>query len=139
MPKSPAFAIIAALAALSSSSMGDARHWLKAPAGRECIDLHGIRAETAEADDVLIIHTSGSRAYRNRLPQPCDGLRALNNVATLSWSSSGDQLCKGDRFQVGQGIVDSVIGRDDAPRSTRCTLGSFEPITEMSLTEALRR
>ena len=139
MPTSFHLVAVLALATLPISSAGDARHLLKAPAGLECIKLGDIRAETAEADDALIVHAGGSIAYRNRLPHPCDGLRGLNNLSKLELSPSGDRLCKGDTIRVtGDDVVSSVLGRNSVG-STSCTLGTFEPINEMSLTEALRR
>lgn len=143
MPKTLPVVLILMLAGLPMASAGDARPLFPEASGRECIKIRNIRDETAETDDSLIIHSSGASAYRNHLPQPCDGLRSINSLGKIRFEPSGDRLCKGDTFRLsGQGILSTVastVGGGDGDTSTRCTLGTFEPITEMSITEALRR
>ncbi|HEY0316539.1 MAG TPA: hypothetical protein VGC28_09770, partial [Sphingomonas sp.] len=81
--------ISAGLAALllsaAASAPAPARIHLGAPeAGRrQCISLHAIRDETAEAENRLLFHADGSRVYRNHLPRPCDNLRSINDFGKL--------------------------------------------------------
>jgi hypothetical protein len=103
--------------------------------GRDCMPRHAIRIETAESETSLIFHANGGRAYRNTLPAPCDGLTKVNDTADLEIESRDpDLLCAGDLVW----LKDSKLfsSNDDG---ARCKLGTFEPITEMSLTENLRR
>ena len=104
--------------------------------GKDCISRHAIRAETAESDSSLIIHANGSRAYRNMLPTPCDGLTKVNDTADLAFDSKDpDLLCAGDLVWLKNSRIFSASDDDGA----RCKLGTFEPISEMALTENLRR
>jgi hypothetical protein len=103
---------------------------------KDCIPRHAIRAESAESETSLIFHTSGGRAYRNTLPEPCDGLKSVNNTSNLGIDAKDpDMLCAGDLVWL-EG--NKIFGASDDD-NTRCKLGTFEPITEMSLTENLRR
>ena len=116
-----------------------ARHAPDAARGRECISLHQIRTETAESENSLIFHAGGDTAYRNRLPTPCDHLMRINNVDTLKLHPHSDRLCRGDTVEVidHDSVIGGLAGNDS--QSIRCTLGGFEGISEMSLTEHLRR
>lgn len=106
-------------------------------ANKQCINRNAIRDETAESDSRLIFHV-GSRAYRNYLPASCQDLVHINNVGKLRLKSADpDKLCVGDTVEMVD--RDGLLGVGGDPQTTRCTLGSFEPISEMSLTEALRR
>jgi len=103
---------------------------------KDCIPRHAIRAETAESDSSLIFHASGSRAYRNTLPADCDGLTKVNDTADLGIESKDpDLLCAGDLVWLKKSKIFSANDDD----GTRCKLGTFEPISEMALTENLRR
>ena len=103
---------------------------------KDCIPRHAIRAETAESETSLIIHANGSRAYRNTLPAPCDGLMKVNDTADLAYDSKDpDLLCAGDLVWLKNSKIFSASDDDAA----RCKLGTFEPISEMALTENLRR
>lgn len=103
---------------------------------KDCIPRHAIRTESAESETSLIFHASGGRAYRNTLPEPCDGLKSVNNTSNLGIDSKDlDMLCAGDLVWL---KGSKLFGTTDDD-STRCKLGTFEPITEMSLTESLRR
>jgi hypothetical protein len=106
---------------------------------RDCIPQHTIRAETAETESSLIFHTNGGRAYRNALPAPCDGLLGVNDLGTLGLKGTDDQLCAGDVVWMKHAGIASALGVAGAPDDAGCKLGAFEPISEMSLTEALRR
>jgi hypothetical protein len=114
----------------------------RAPANtHQCISLKLIRDETAEADDRLIFHTGGGQAWRNRLPEPCENLRRINNVDKVKLNPTNiDQLCAGDSVQViaHDNSLLGVVGAGDTHEVT-CKLGEFEPLSEMSLTEELRR
>jgi hypothetical protein len=128
--------------ALLSASTAPARHFLSSePHGKQCIAIGEIRTETAESDRAVIFHGNGASAYRNTLPQPCDNLLGINNLSKLKLSSaSGDNLCAGDTIRVvDHDILAQITGRDDPADTTRCKLGMSEPISEMSVTEALRR
>jgi hypothetical protein len=106
---------------------------------RDCIPRGSIRAETAESDNSLIFHAKGGRAYRNTLPAPCDGLKSLNNLGELGLRSKEDDLlCAGDLVWLKTNDLFSAGSETDGDTAT-CKLGSFEPISEMSLTEFLRR
>jgi hypothetical protein len=104
---------------------------------RDCIPRHSIRDETAESQTSRIFHGKGGRAYRNTLPAPCDGLTSLNNLGKLGLRSKDDDLlCAGDLVWLEQkGLFSASDGEADAT----CKLGTFEPISEMSLSEFLRR
>jgi len=103
---------------------------------KDCIPRHAIRAETAESETSLIIHANGNRAYRNTLPSPCDGLMKVNDTADLAYDSKDpDLLCAGDLVWLKNSKIFSASDDDGA----RCKLGTFEPISEMALTENLRR
>lgn len=121
--------IIANATPIQASILGD--H------GRDCIPLRSIRAETAESDSSLIFHTKGDRTYRNTLPAPCEGLKSLNNLGELGLrAKEEDLLCAGDIVWLKPNDLFSAGSDSDA---ATCKLGSFEPISEMSLSEFLRR
>jgi hypothetical protein len=126
-----------ALLALAALPAG-ARHEETPYSAKQCISRHGIRDESAETDSHLIVHVGGSKAYRNYLPTPCDGLGHVNNVSKLRFKSADpDKLCQGDTLELLD--HDGSLGIGGDPITTRCTLGRFEAISEMSLTEELRR
>jgi hypothetical protein len=106
---------------------------------KQCIPLSAIRAKTAESPTSLLLHGPGGRVWRNHLPERCDGLRSVNTLGKIRFKpAQPDRLCKGDTFQLSaSGLLDVVTGDD--PDITRCTLGGFEPTSEMSVTEELRR
>lgn len=135
---------IAALAltlAMAATAPVGARHERTPSGTRQCITLHSIRDETAEADDRLIFHTGGGSAWRNRLPETCENLRRINNVNKLELrSTNGEELCEGDTVE----MVDhdgSLLGIVDGGPAQKisCKLGQFEPISEMTLPENIRR
>jgi hypothetical protein len=105
----------------------------------DCIKLRAVKTETAETDSSLIFHAKDGRAYRNSLPQPCDGLLSLNSMGKLALKGNAEGLlCAGDMVWLQQkGIVAAITG--DQPSGDQCQLGRFEAISEMSLTEFLRR
>jgi hypothetical protein len=108
---------------------------------RQCIPLHEIRDESAETGSKLIFHGGGGSAWRNHLPEPCEELLRINNLDKLKLQHvRGDQLCAGDTVEVidHDGDVFSVFGGGET-RAISCKLGLFEPISEMSLTEEIRR
>lgn len=107
--------------------------------GKQCISLQSIRAKSAESNSRLILHVGGSSAYINHLPQPCDNLMAVNNVAHVKLQPRGDRLCAGDTILVSDDSILSVVGAGDKDGATSCTLGNFEPVSEMTLSEDLRR
>lgn len=132
---------LALILALSSTSPAGARRE-RIASTRQCIPLHSIRDETAESDSRLIFHVSGGAAFRNRLPEPCEDLLRINNVDKLKLSAVGDvELCEGDAVQIvhHDGSLLGAIGAGGPTREISCKLGRFEPISEMSLTEELRR
>ncbi len=136
-----AIAPLALILAATATAPADARHE-RVGATRQCINLSSIRDETAESDDRLIFHTKGGGAFRNRLPEPCENLRRINNIDKLKISAVGDvELCAGDKVQVvdHDGSILGAFGGGDTTREISCKLGEFEPISEMSLTEELRR
>ncbi|HMI20660.1 MAG TPA: hypothetical protein VK533_14070 [Sphingomonas sp.] len=105
---------------------------------KDCIPRHGIRAETAESETSLIFHAKGAQAYRNTLPAPCEGLVGINGLSELAIRPKDDDLlCAGDLVWLRQkGLFSSSDSSDEA---SACKLGSFEGISETSLTEFLRR
>ncbi len=127
--------------ALAATAPAGARHERVPSNTHQCISLHAIRDETAESDSRLIFHSGGGSAWRNRLPQECENLRRINNVNKLKLrSTNGEDLCEGDTVE----MVDhdgSFLGVvDGGPAQTiSCKLGQFEPISEMTLPEDLRR
>lgn len=130
----------AALAALAFATLpAGARQRDETPySAKQCISRHGIRDETSESDSRLIIHVGGTKAYRNYLPADCDGLGHINNVSKLRFKSADpDKLCQSDTLEILD--HDGLLGVGGDPTTTRCTLGRFEGISEMSLTESLRR
>jgi len=134
-------AALALMSALTTTVPAGAREERLAPGSRECISLHAIRDETAEADDRLIFHTGGGKAWRNRLPEPCEGLRSINSLGKLKLNSTnGEQMCVGDSVQVTgrSGKLLGLLGGDKGSGAS-CKLGQFEPLSEMSLPEDLRR
>src|ERR1700754_1634290 len=77
--------------------------------GKDCISRHAIRTETAESDTSLIFHANGGRAYRNTLPDPCDGLSKINDTADLAIESKDeDLLCAGDLVWLKQNNIFSA-------------------------------
>jgi hypothetical protein len=104
---------------------------------RDCIPRHSVRDETAESETSLIFHGKGGRAYRNTLPAPCDGLTSLNNLGKLGLRSKDDDLlCAGDLVWLEQ---KGLFSASDSNEEAACKLGTFESISEMSLSEFLRR
>lgn len=134
-------ATLALTLALTAVAPAGARHERVAAGTRQCISLHSVRDETAESDSRLIFHSGGGGAWRNRLPEECENLRRINNVNKLKLrSTNGEELCEGDSVE----MVDhdgSFLGIvNDGPAQTiSCKLGQFEPISEMSLPEDIRR
>lgn len=126
--------LILALVATSAGAGSE-----RAPySAKQCISRSAIRDQSAETDSRLILHVGGGKAYRNYLPQPCDELLHINNVSKLHFRSANpDKLCQGDTLELHDHEGPLGVGGD--PQTTHCTLGRFEPITEMSLTEELRR
>jgi hypothetical protein len=105
--------------------------------GKECVQASDVRAESADTHDRLILHV-GSGAMVSHLPAPCDGLLGVNNLAKLHLQAKNGKYCAGDNFAVGEGLAEAVgIGGDRD--STKCTLGPFEGVSEMSLSEEFRR
>jgi hypothetical protein len=123
------------LAATLSSS---ARAGILRSHAKDCIPRHAIRAETAGSETSLIFHAKGTQAYRNTLPAPRDRLIGLNSLSELTIRSKDDDLlCAGDLVWLEQkGLFSAGASNDDA---SACKLGSFEGISEMLLTEFLRR
>jgi hypothetical protein len=131
----------AALLALAVAHPAAARTRHIYTGGKECIAIDSIRAKSAEADDRLILHANGSRAYISHLPTPCPNLMSVNNVAHVKLIPRGDRLCTGDKIQVSDdSILGAVgLGNDNDGKPATCTLGNFEPVSEMTLEESLRR
>ncbi len=123
------------LAAMASSPAGAG---ILGSHSRDCIPRHSIRTETAESETSLIFHAKGSQAYRNTLPVPCDGLTSINSLSELAMRSKDDDLlCAGDLIWLEKkGLFSAGDGDGEA---SACKLGSFEGISETSLTEFLRR
>jgi len=132
-------AALALLLTTTATMPAGARHASDLTRGRECIDLGAIRTETAETDDSLIFHAGGDTAYRSQLPASCDHLLRINNVDKLKLHPRGDRLCRGDTVEVID--HDSIIGglAGNGEQAITCKLGGFEGISEMSLSEQLRR
>jgi hypothetical protein len=106
---------------------------------KQCISRQAIRGESAETHTHLIFHVGGGKAYRSYLPSPCDDILHVNNISKLRLHTADpDRLCVGDTIELAdQGVLSSVIDSDVAGQ--KCRVGPFEPISEMSLTEELRR
>ena len=125
--------------ALAVSSVSPSQAGILGTHARDCIPFRSIRAETAESETNLIFHANGSRAYRNHLPAPCDGLVSVNNLGKLGLKAKdADLLCAGDLVWIDRPDLFSFANGAEGETAT-CKLGSFEPISEMSLTEFLRR
>jgi hypothetical protein len=121
---------------LTAVALAPAQAGILGSRDKDCIPRHAIRAETAESETSLIIHANGSRAYRNTLPTPCDGLTKVNDTADVAFDSKDpDLLCAGDLVW----LKNSKIFSSSDDNGARCKLGTFEPISEMALTENLRR
>jgi hypothetical protein len=95
--------------------------------GRQCIPIKSIKAESAETSASLIFHANDGSAYRNRLAAPCDGVMDVK------------QLCAGDAVWMQRSGVQSALGMGKDGDQETCKLGTFEKISEMSLSEFLRR
>lgn len=112
-----------------------ARRAVRVKDGQSCLPLRKIKAETAETESSLLFHSTDGNAYRNHLPSPCDGLLGINDLGQLGFAGSDGKLCAGDAVWLKRpGLLNG--GGDDA---ARCKLGPFEAISEMSVTELLRR
>ena len=122
---------------LTATFVGPIHAGLISPDKQRCVPLRAIRTETAETGSSLIVHTYDGRAFRNMLPTPCDGLLGLNELGTLGFEGKDGLLCAGDLIWLDHPGLLAVLG--DHIDKTTCQLGSFEPISEMSLTESLRR
>ncbi|HLZ78132.1 MAG TPA: hypothetical protein VKQ09_02235 [Sphingomonas sp.] len=134
-------ATLALTLALAATAPAGARHERLSSGTRQCISLHAIRDETAETDDRLIFHGGGGTAWRNRLPQECENLRRINNLNKLKLrSTNGEELCEGDTVEMvdHDGVALGLIGGGPA-QTISCKLGQFEPISEMTLPENIRR
>lgn len=108
--------------------------------GRQCIPIKSIKAESAETSASLIFHANDGSAYRNRLEAPCDGVMDVNNLGELGLKpKDGTQLCAGDAVWMQRSGVQSALGMGKDADQETCKLGTFEKISEMSLTEFLRR
>jgi hypothetical protein len=102
-----------------------------------CVARRKIKAETAETESSLILHITDGRAIRVTLPRPCDGLLGLNAMAKLQFAGDDAWVCPGDQASLEGSSIGAVLGGATDPSS--CRLGGFEAISEMSLTELLRR
>lgn len=112
----------------------------KVRGGLQCIPIKSIKAESAENSSSLIFHANDGSAYRNRLDAPCDGLMDVNNLGELGLRpKDGKQLCAGDAVWMQRSGVQSALGIGKDGDQATCKLGTFEKITEMSLSEFLRR
>jgi hypothetical protein len=112
----------------------------KARGGRQCIPIKSIKAESAETSASLIFHANDGSAYRNRLDAPCDGVMDVNNLGELGLKpKDGAQLCAGDAVWMQHSGVQSALGMGKDGDQEKCKLGTFEKISEMSLSEFLRR
>ncbi|WP_404711761.1 hypothetical protein [Sphingomonas sp. MMS24-J13] len=115
-------------------------HVTKAHGGRQCIPIKSIKAESAETSASLIFHANDGSAYRNRLDAPCDGVMDVNNLGELGLKpKDGKQLCAGDAVWMQRSGVQSALGMGKDGEQETCKLGTFEKISEMSLSEFLRR
>ena len=103
--------------------------------GKQCVVASYVRAESADADDRLILHI-GSQASISHLPEPCDGLQRINNLGALRLVPKNGRYCAGDSFTVTGGMM-TVVGLDSG--TSHCTLGPFEQVSEMTLSEGFRR
>jgi hypothetical protein len=106
---------------------------------KQCISRHAIRGESAETHTQLIFHIGGGKAYRSYLPSPCDDILHVNNISKLRLHSADpDKLCAGDTVELAdQDVLSAVI--DSNVAGQKCRVGPFEAISEMSLSEELRR
>jgi hypothetical protein len=123
--------------ALAATSAGAGQERVPGSA-RQCISRSEIRDQSAETSSHLILHVGGGKAYRSYLPKPCDDLLHINNVSKLRFRSADpDKLCQGDTAEVLD--HDGPLGAGGDPETVKCTLGRFEGISEMSLSEEFRR
>ena len=85
---------------------------------QNCIQLTGIR-NTDVIDDYTVDFMSGSKTYRNRLPNRCPGLSVADS---FTYETSQSQLCNVD-------IIYPLRNYGgDIQRGAACGLGEFTPI-----------
>ena len=60
--------------------------------GKQCVVASYVHAESADADDRLILHV-GTRAAISHLPKPCPGLTAINKMGELGLIPKKGRYC----------------------------------------------
>ena len=86
---------------------------------KECIPMTQIRDTKAIDDQTIVVYAGNDRAYKNQLPNKCNGLR---HADSYKYETSQNRLCSLD--------VITILNRHggDLSRGVSCGLGKFEPI-----------
>jgi len=85
-----------------------------------CIPLRSIRESRVRNDRVIDFRTTGTKWYRNTLPNDCP---SLGFEERFSYKTSLSQLCSTDIITV------LYSGGPGLTRGASCGLGQFEPVT----------
>lgn len=86
---------------------------------KDCIPLTQIRETKAIDDQTVVVYAGADRAYKNQLPNKCNGLRSADSYM---YKTSESRLCSLD--------VITILNRygGDFSQGASCGLGKFEPI-----------
>jgi hypothetical protein len=87
--------------------------------GKECIPLTQIRETKAIDDQTIIVYGGANQAYKNQLPNKCNGLRSADSYM---YKTSESRLCSLD--------VITILNRygGSFSQGASCGLGKFERI-----------
>ncbi len=122
-----AIALAAAASVALASSLALAKSGrdipVATPTGEEaqsCIPLTSIRESRVRSNNVIDFRATGSKWYRNTLPNDCPSLGFEQRFA---YKTSLSQLCSTDIITV------LYSGGSGLQRGASCGLGKFEPVT----------
>ena len=91
---------------------------LEAMSTVNCINTSRIRNTRIVDDSTILFYMSGGKAYINRLPRRCSGLRMAGG---FGYETSTRQLCRVDTI--------TVLRTGGGGMGAACGLGVFKPIT----------
>lgn len=97
----------------------------RAPSGPSCIDTRQIVGRQAGAPDRLTLTLTRKRQVDAQLAEPCPHLVDLDRDYTIVFDHrDGDNLCRGDRFQVVDPRIATAGGAGSFPF---CRISRFVP------------
>lgn len=93
-----------------------------------CIDLNQVTSRRPAGAQSILFELTGSRNYRNDLPDHCPGLVRAGAAHIVAVEAAGSQLCRGDRISVYDPAEAKNLGPQAFPK---CRLGDFVPVASV--------